>query len=251
MLRWSDRGAEPGIVGCVEDPVRTDRVIGDIAGKDCLISYRHSNAGVGPNRQRARSRAWRKIAQRLNQPLKRQHTAPGNILAKGHEVMLGVTCEDCAVWSDGEDGIAVDRPRLGFFPLRAAGEQDTRFGQQPPQRDPCATILCMEPRPGGFGPNRRSKDPGRADREKSRRMSAFREVLSHLAFCAMLGCTTRTCMPPSEAGSEVASRTTPKPATLSKIAVAPVRRSIRRWRSARPKARAASDAHSTSRNPSP
>src|SRR3990167_7001444 len=120
MLPWSDRGAEPGIVGCVEDPVRTDRVIGDMAGKDCLIAYRHSNIGVGPNRQRARSRAGRKITQRLNQPLKLQHTAPGNILAKGYEVMLGVTCEDCAVRSDSEDGIAVDHSRPGFFPLRAA-----------------------------------------------------------------------------------------------------------------------------------
>lgn len=137
------------------------------------------------------------------EPAAETATCAGNILAKGHEVMLGVTCENCAVRSDGEDGIAVNRPRPGFFPLRAAGEQDTSFGQQPPQHDPCATILCKEPRPGGSGQSRRSNDPERADREKSRRMFAFREVSSHLAFCAMLGCTTRTCVPQSEAGPEV------------------------------------------------
>ena len=41
-------------------------IIGDMAGKDCLIADRHSNIGVGPNRQCAWSRAGRKIAQRLN-----------------------------------------------------------------------------------------------------------------------------------------------------------------------------------------
>ena len=45
MLLWTNRAAEPGVVGCIEYPVRSDGIIDHMPGKDDLVA--DSDARIG------------------------------------------------------------------------------------------------------------------------------------------------------------------------------------------------------------
>jgi len=46
MLLWTNGGAEPGVVGRIEDPVRSDGIIDNVAGKDDLVADRDARIGM-------------------------------------------------------------------------------------------------------------------------------------------------------------------------------------------------------------